>query len=88
MLRVLLTTLALAATACATTTRVAAQKVPPDLATVSAPLIGYTPDTTEIEDVTQRSGDEQPTAWIATCEGRAFYCFTEGSTSCTPVPGP
>ncbi len=87
MLRTLLTTLVLAA-ACAGTTRAAARSVPPDLAAVSARLIGCAPDATQIEDVSWRDGDRVPSSWIATCGERAFYCFTEGATSCTPVPGP
>jgi hypothetical protein len=88
MPRVLLTTLALAMAACARTTRVAVQSVPPDLADASAPLIGCTPDEIRIEDLNRRPGDGAPTDWIATCDGKVFYCVTQGSATCTLVPEP
>ncbi len=88
MPRLLLTTVVLVTAACAGATRVAAQHPPPDLAAISARLIDCAPDATRIEDVSWRAGEATPAAWIATCGDRAFYCFTEGATSCAPVPDP
>ncbi len=88
MRRVLVTTLALLLTACAGTTRVAAQPAPRDVADASAPLVGCTPEDVRIEDLNRRPDDGAPTDWIATCDGNVFYCVGQGGATCTPVPAP
>jgi len=87
MLRILFTTVVLAA-ACAGRAHVATQDAPPDLAAVSAGLLGCPADAIQIGDVSWRAGDRTPAEWIASCGGKTFYCSTRGAPSCILVPGP
>jgi len=94
--RLILAALVLASVSCAGTVGTAvAQRAPPDLRFASAAIIGCAADATEIADLSWPADEANPTAWIATCEGKTFYCSSgprsegpRGTVSCSPEQMP
>jgi len=94
--RSILAALLLASLGCAGTVgTVVAQRAPPDLRFTSAAIIGCAADETEIADLSWPADEESPTAWIATCQGKTFYCSSvptadgpRGAASCSPEQMP